>query len=76
MIYCRKIFKRCPINRYGKLGFKPVLEVVKTDNIEPFNYRKHHKFFEFDKEYWRNKIIGKFPEEFENDKIIAFFLDE
>lgn len=42
--YYRKITKRVRVNRCGKIGFKPFLQVIKTDNIEKFNYKKKIKF--------------------------------
>lgn len=44
--YYRIISKRVLINRFGKLGFKPYMEVVLTDDITEFNYRKRIKFEE------------------------------
>lgn len=44
--YYRETTKRVPINRFGKLGIRPYLEVVYTDHIEDFNYRKRIKFKE------------------------------
>lgn len=45
--YYRHITKREPINRFGKLGYRPYLQVVLTDDITKYNYRKHIKFKEF-----------------------------
>lgn len=44
-IYKREITKREEINRFGKLGFVRYVEYVRTDNIEPFNYRKRNRFY-------------------------------
>ena len=44
--YSRIIYKREPINRYGKLGFVEYVEFVKTNSIDRFNYRKQIKFTE------------------------------
>lgn len=43
-IYYRSILKREPINRYGRLGFREYLEMVQTEDISKFNYRKKIKF--------------------------------
>ena len=42
--YVRKVTKRVPINRYGKLGFREYIQAVLTDDITDFNYRKRIKF--------------------------------
>ena len=44
--YLRHITIRTTINKYGKLGYVPAIEYVKTNNIEPFNYKKQIKFVE------------------------------
>ena len=44
--YYRYVTKRVAINKYGKLGFRKFMEVVLTDDITPFNYRKQIKFYE------------------------------
>lgn len=43
-VYYRSILKREPINRFGKLGYREYLEIVQTDDISKFNYRKKIKF--------------------------------
>lgn len=45
--YYRNITKREPVNRFGKLGYRPYLQVVLTEDISKYNYRKHIKFKEF-----------------------------
>lgn len=63
-LYSRKIMNREKINRFGRMGFVPYLEVVKTDDISKFNYRKQIKFEEYiDKQhdlnlYDENKIYS------------------
>lgn len=47
-VYIRRILKRVPINQFGKLGFEPFYEIVKTRDITPFNKRKRIKFFELE----------------------------
>lgn len=44
VIYYRSILKREPINRWGRLGYREYLEIVQTDDISIFNYRKKIKF--------------------------------
>lgn len=44
MYYVRQLMKRVPVNRFGKLGYRLYYEVVKTNNIEEYNYRKRIKF--------------------------------
>lgn len=39
-IYYRSILKREPINRWGRIGYREYLEIVQTENISKFNYRK------------------------------------
>lgn len=46
-IYYRSILKREPINRWGRLGFREYLEIVQTEDISKFNYRKKIKFRQF-----------------------------
>lgn len=43
-IYFRTVLKREPINRFGRLGYREYLEIVQTDDISKFNYRKKIKF--------------------------------
>lgn len=43
-IYYRTVLKREPINRYGRLGYREYLEIVQTEDISKFNYRKKLKF--------------------------------
>lgn len=43
-VYYRSILKREPINRFGRLGYREYLEIVQTDDISKFNYRKKIKF--------------------------------
>lgn len=43
-IYYRSVLKREPINRWGRMGFREYLEIVQTDDISKFNYRKKLKF--------------------------------
>lgn len=45
-VYYREVTSRESINSYGKLGFALYLEVVITDDVKPYNYRKHIKFEE------------------------------
>lgn len=42
--YYRSILKREPINRWGRIGYREYLELVQTDDISKFNYRKKLKF--------------------------------
>lgn len=43
-IYFRSILKREPINRWGRLAYREYLEIVQTEDISKFNYRKKIKF--------------------------------
>lgn len=43
-IYYRSILKREPINRWGRTGYREYLEIVQTENISKFNYRKKIKY--------------------------------
>lgn len=43
-VYYRSILKREPINRFGRLGYREYLEIVQTEDISKFNYRKKIKF--------------------------------
>lgn len=43
-IYYRSVLKRVPINRWGRIGFREYLEIVQTEDIFKFNYRKKLKF--------------------------------
>lgn len=43
-IYYRSILKREPINRWGRIGYREYLEIVQTEDISKFNYRKKIKF--------------------------------
>lgn len=43
-IYYRSILKREPINRWGRIGYRLYLEIVQTEDISNFNYRKKIKF--------------------------------
>lgn len=43
-IYYRCILKREPINRWSRLGYREYLEIVQTEDISKFNYRKKLKF--------------------------------
>lgn len=43
-IYYRSILKREPINRWGRIGYREYLEIVRTEDISKFNYRKKLKF--------------------------------
>lgn len=43
-IYYRSVLKREPINRRGRIGFREYLEIVQTEDISKFNYRKKIKF--------------------------------
>lgn len=43
-IYYRSILKREPINRWGRIGCREYLEIVQTEDISKFNYRKKLKF--------------------------------
>lgn len=44
MIYYRTVLKREPINRFGRLGYREYLEIVRTEDISKFNYRKKIRF--------------------------------
>lgn len=43
-IYYRSILKRETINRWGRIGYREYLEIVQTEDISKFNYRKKIKF--------------------------------
>lgn len=43
-IYYRSVLKREPVNRWGRIGYRKYLEIVQTDDISKFNYRKKIKF--------------------------------
>lgn len=43
-IYYRGVLKREPINRFGRIGYREYLEIVQTEDISKFNYRKKLKF--------------------------------
>lgn len=43
-VYYRTVLKREPINRFGRLGYREYLEIVQTEDISKFNYRKKIKF--------------------------------
>lgn len=43
-IYYRSVLKREPVNRWGRLGYREYLEIVQTEDISKFNYRKKIKF--------------------------------
>lgn len=47
-IYAREVIKRVKINGFGKLGFRKVVEFVRTNDIEPFNKGKRIKFLKFE----------------------------
>lgn len=42
--YYRSILKREPINRFGRIGYREYLEIVQTEDISKYNYRKKIKF--------------------------------
>lgn len=44
MIYYRSVLKREPINRFGRIGYREYLEIVQTEDISRYNYRKKIKF--------------------------------
>lgn len=44
MIYYRSVLKREPINRFGRIGYREYLEIVQTEDISKYNYRKKIKF--------------------------------
>lgn len=46
-IYYRSILKREPINRWGRIGYREYLEIVQTEDISKFNFRKKLKFRRF-----------------------------
>lgn len=46
-IYYRSILKREPINRWGRIGLREYLEIVQTEDISKFNFRKKLKFRRF-----------------------------
>lgn len=43
-MYYRSILKREPINRWGRMGYREYIEIVRTDDISKYNYRKRIKF--------------------------------
>ena len=43
-IYYRIVLKREPVNKHGRLGYREYLEIVQTEDISKFNYRKKLKF--------------------------------
>lgn len=43
-MYYRSILKREPINRWGRMGYREYIEIVRTDDISKYNYRKKIKF--------------------------------
>ncbi len=43
-IYYRSVLKREPINSRGRIGYREYLEIVQTEDISKFNYRKKIKF--------------------------------
>lgn len=43
-IYYRSVLKREPINRRGRIGYREYLEIVQSEDISKFNYRKKIKF--------------------------------
>lgn len=43
-IYYRSVLKREPVNRWGRIGYREYLEIVQTEDISKFNYRKKIKF--------------------------------
>ena len=43
-VYYRSVLKREPINRFGRIGYREYLEIVQTEDISKFNYRKKIKF--------------------------------
>lgn len=45
-LYSREVTMRMPVNKFGRLGFVLVREYVATDNIDPYNKRRHIKFKE------------------------------
>lgn len=47
--YSRIVTKREAINRFGKLGYVPYLEYVKTNDISKFNKNKRILFVEDEK---------------------------
>lgn len=47
VIYYRSILKREPINRWGRIGYREYLEIVQTEDISKFNFRKKLKFRKF-----------------------------
>ena len=51
--YYRSILKREPINRFGRIGYREYLEIVQTEDISKYNYRKKIKF----KLYGKDEII-------------------
>lgn len=46
-IYYRSVLKREPINRWGRIGYREYLEIVQTEDISKFNYRKKLKFHSY-----------------------------
>lgn len=43
-IYYRSVLKREPVNRWGRMGYREYIEIVRTDDISKYNYRKRIKF--------------------------------
>lgn len=43
-IYYRSTLRREPINRWGRIAYREYLEIVQTEDISKFNYRKKIKF--------------------------------
>lgn len=62
-IYYRSILKREPINRWGRIGYREYLEIVQTEDISKFNFRKKLKFRRFNE----NSVI------FINEEKQAYF---
>lgn len=53
----REVTKRETINHYGKIGYPIYYEIVKTNDITPFNKGKRIYFLETSKEEIK-KIVG------------------
>lgn len=44
--YYRYVTRRMPTPPYGKIRYLETIEIVFTNDITPYNYRKHLKFSE------------------------------
>lgn len=69
-LYYRTITKREIINRFGKLGFVPYLQMVKTDDITPFNKGKRIKYKEINTLYGLYGVLESYVYNYMQDKDI------